>query len=162
MKYILIWCTVQIWIRLQELEMKCEMRFETPVRSESVFKMSQSDLNQTWKILSWHCPISLSIPSPICLEMLKFGTFCHFQKALRAPDWFVSLSNLPKIKGLGALCKISLSIQDVRKWLILGMNAHYFMYPLFKISSMFSITILWCWGTKLYSEKLSQHNEDVS
>ena len=91
------------------------MKFETPFRSESVFKMSQSDLNQTWKIQSWHCPISL-YPSSICVEMLKFGTFCHFQKAHRAPDRFVSLNNPLKLKGLGALCKISLSTQDVRKW----------------------------------------------
>ena len=36
------------------------------------------------------------------------------------------------------------------------MNVHYFLHPLVKISSiMFSISILWCWGAKWYSEYIT-------
>ena len=136
-------------MRLAKLHFKIQIsfRFENSVRSQSVFKLNQSDLNQTWK----KPIISLSYfsnPSPICVATLKVGTFCHFQKALRVPDWFVSLNNLPKIKGLGALCKNSLSTQDVRKGLILGMIVHYTMHHLFNISPRFSISILSFWDTK--------------
>ena len=137
--FIQIWNVIQIWISFQNESVRLE-----------------SDLKNSIMALPY-----LSIPSSICVEMLKFGTFCHFQKAHRAPDWFVSLSNPPKINGLGALCKISLSTQNVRKWWILGMNVHYFMHPLVNISSMFLISILWCWEEKWYSEKTSQHNENV-
>ena len=129
-----IWNASQIWISFQNESVRLE-----------------SDLKNSIMALPY-----LAIPSSICVEMLKFGTFCHFQKAHRVPDRFVSLNNPLKLKGLGALCKISLSTQDVRKWQILGMNVHYFMHPLVKISSMFSISILWCWGAKWYSEE--HHN----
>ena len=128
-----IWNTSQIWISFQNESVRLE-----------------SDLKNSIMALPY-----LSIPSSICVEMLKFGTFCHFQKAHRAPDWFVSLSNLPKIKGLGALCKISLSTQDVRKWLILGMNVHYHLHHLVNSSPMFSISILCCWGAKWCSEYIT-------
>ena len=92
--FIKIWNVIQIWISFQNESVRLE-----------------SDLKNIIMSLSY-----LSIPSPICLEMLNFGTFFHFQKALGAPHWFVSLNNLPKIKGLGALFKISLNTQNVRKW----------------------------------------------
>ena len=92
--FIKIWNVIQIWISFQNESVRLE-----------------SDLKNSIMALPY-----LSIPSSICVEMLKFGTFCHFQKAHRAPDIFVSLNNPLKLKGLGALCKISLSTQDVRKW----------------------------------------------
>ena len=92
--FIQIWNVIQIWISFQNESVRLE-----------------SDLKNSIMALPY-----LSISSSICVEMLKFGTFCHFQKAHRAPDWFVSLSNLPKIKDLGALCKVSLCTQNVRKW----------------------------------------------
>ena len=92
--FIKIWNVIQIWISFQNESVRLE-----------------SDLKNSIMALPY-----LSIPSSICVEMLKFGTFCHFQKAHRAPDRFVSLDNPLKLNGLGALCKISLSTQDVRKW----------------------------------------------
>ena len=92
--FIQIWNVIQIWISFQNESVRLE-----------------SDLKNSIMALPY-----LSIPSSICVEMLKFGTFCHFQKAHRAPDRFVFLNNPLKLNGLGALWKISLSTQDVRKW----------------------------------------------
>ena len=88
--FIQIWKFSQIWISFQYELVRLE-----------------SDLKNSIMALPY-----LSIPSSICVEMLKFGTFCHFQKAHRAPDRFLSLNNPLKLKGLGALCKISHSTQD--------------------------------------------------
>ena len=69
-----IWNTSQIWISFQNESVRLE-----------------SELKNSIMALPY-----LSIPSSICVEMLKFGTFCHFQKAHRAPDRFVSLNNPQK------------------------------------------------------------------
>ena len=60
--------------------------------------------------------------------------YCTYKK-------FVSLSVLPKIKGLGAICKISLGTQDVVKWAILGMNVHYHTHYHVNISPTISISV---------------------
>ena len=65
--------------------------------------------------------------------------------AHNTPEIFVSLSDLPKIKGLRAMCKFSLGTQDVRKGLILGMDVHYHMHPHVNMSLTFSYQLYDVW-----------------